>query len=268
MNEWHWSQKLDHSHIKGLSVHCHILFCHVLICITDLCASPSVLLQPALFLCLTLVVRIQMQSILNHPTGKLSPKHLPAVTFSFHYHSAACCCRWHPSAVCPSPSPPSRPLLSFLNLSLLPFSCHLHLSFHQSSQRGLLRWNRGRLGNMAAIPVYLHPPPCFPAAVFVLWQLVATFWPQRVHSAEYASAHMQNALSTHKKKKNGSANMRRLEHIRIHMDAQANTQTDRPVYTDISTHTNTYTTHKHSTLLFYQVSLCLAASGGFRLSEQ
>lgn len=69
-------------------------------------------------------------------------------------------------------------------------------------------------------------------------------------------------------KKNGQANMLRQAQLRIHMDAQANTQTDRPVYADISTH-NTYTTHKHTTLLFYQVSLCLAGEGGgVRLSEQ
>lgn len=91
----------------------------------------SVLLLSAFFLCLTFVVRIQMQSILTSPTGKVSPKHLPAATFLFH-HSAACCCWRHPSVVCPSLSPPSPPLPSSLNLSLLPFSCPLHLSFHQS----------------------------------------------------------------------------------------------------------------------------------------
>lgn len=77
---------------------------------------------------------------------------------------------------------------------------------------------------------------------------------------------MQNALSS---QKNGQANMQRQVQICIHMDAQANTQTDRPVYTDISTHTHKYiyyTQTHHSAVLSGQ---CLfGRRGGVRLSEQ
>lgn len=47
-------------------------------------------------------------------------------------HSVACCCRWHPS-----PGwlllPVRSPLCLSSLISLLPLSCDLHLSFHQSN---------------------------------------------------------------------------------------------------------------------------------------
>ncbi len=48
---------------------------------------------------------------------------------------------------------------------------------------------------------------------------------------------------------NGQANMQRQAQKRIHMDAQANTHAVRRVYTDISSHTNTYTTTQTHTPL-------------------
>lgn len=168
-----------------------------------------VLMIYALLLCSTLICSLPVSHLGSEDTDAVHPHQSNWQTFT----------ETSPSCNFPIPPPFSRLLLSATSfcslsvsvssfstssfipqsLSLLPFSCPLHLSFHQSSQSGLLCWIRGRLGNMAAVPVHLHPPSCFPAAVFVLWQLVATFWPQRVHSAEYTSAHMQNTLSTQKK---------------------------------------------------------------------
>lgn len=68
---------------------------------------------------------------------------------------------------------------------------------------------------------------------------------------------------THKK----AANVWRQPQKRTHMDAQANTHTDRRVCTDISAYTNRFT-HTHTTLCFFlsgQVSVWQKWGG---LSEQ
>lgn len=128
---------------------------------------PSALLQSALFLRLTFVVRMQMQSILTSPASELSPRHLPAATCTMH--SPACCFSVR------------------LCLLLLPLFFHhsIYLSslphviftcpFIGASREDFYAKSRGGLGNMAAVPVHLSPPSCFPAAICVLWQLVATF---------------------------------------------------------------------------------------------
>lgn len=142
------------------------------------------------------------------------------------------------------------------------------LSSEQPDRTSLLKQRPNRKHG-ESVPMHLDPPSWFPAAFFVLWQLVATFWTRRVHGSEYISARMQNTQHTYTRKhtQKKAANVWRQPQKRTHMDAQANTHTDRRVCTDISAYTNRFT-HTHTTLCFFlsgQVSVWQKWGG---LSEQ
>lgn len=88
---------------------------------------------------------------------------------------------------------------------------------------------------MAAVPVHLHPPSCFPAAVLVLRQQVATFWPWRVHCSEYISAQARGTCSSHTHaKENG-------KHLQTSKEMYSHGCTGNHSHIQTDTHTHDYT---------------------------
>lgn len=200
-----------------------------------------------------------MQSILTSPAGKLSAKHAPSRNFS------ARGCRRHPPAVCPSPCPPSQRLPSSNNLSfsLSPTPLLLTSSptcaFIGAAGEDFSSESAGRPGRLATVPEHLHLP-------FLSSSCCLRFTAAGSHISTSKGAWLRICLGgegvAHKQtaveKKTKKENMQRQAYTRMHRL----TLTQAGVYTQ----TRKRTTHAHTTVRFYQVSLCLAGMR-VRLSE-
>lgn len=144
------------------------------------CCCFSLFYSSLLSCCLTLVVSIQMHSILTSPTANLHQN-----IFQQHHFQPTSLLLICNILLLFCLSPPYW-RFSSAKPRLLPFSHPLQLFFHQKPDF----WLTERLGNTATVTALLYPPSGFLASVFILWQLVATFWPQKVHGSEYTSTHI------------------------------------------------------------------------------
>lgn len=194
-----------------------------------------------------------MQSILTSPSGKLSPKHLPAATFQFH-HLAACCCGRHPSVpFCLLLLILFLHSLRSLSLSHVLFTCPFIRAarddFFAKIEPNLETWQLSRYTSTHPLVFQLLSP------LYGSWQ---THFDLKKCMAQNMYPHTGRVHKAHKKMDRQTCRDRR-RNAYTWMHRQTLTQPD------ISTHTNTYTTpqtHTHTTLLFYEVSLCLAGVGG------